>query len=74
MKVMMIFDQTQAGLGGKESPDLPMGGKAMGIGSCEMFTRFLDQQGVLLSQRCKLAYQSGRLLRLVCYVFCRHST
>lgn len=45
MKVMMIFDQTQAGLGGKESPDLPMGGKAMGIGSCEMFTRFLDQQG-----------------------------
>ena len=22
-----------------------MGGKAMGIGSCEMFTRFLDQQG-----------------------------
>ena len=31
MKVMMIFDQTQAGLGGKESPDLPMGGKPMAI-------------------------------------------
>ena len=40
MKVMMIFDQTQAGLGGKESPDLPMGGKAMGIGSCEMSTLY----------------------------------
>ena len=30
MKVMMIFDQTQAGLGGKESPDLPMGRKSNG--------------------------------------------
>ena len=26
MKVLMVFDQTQAGLGGKESPDLAMGG------------------------------------------------
>lgn len=43
MKVMMIFDQTQAGLGGKESPDLPMGGKPMAIGSCGMFQRFMDQ-------------------------------
>ena len=40
---MMIFDQTQAGLGGKESPDLPMGGKPMAIGSCGMFQRFMDQ-------------------------------
>ncbi len=43
MKVMMIFDQTQAGLGGKESPDLPMGGKAMAIGACGMFERFMQQ-------------------------------
>lgn len=43
MKVMMIFDQTQAGLGGKESPDLPMGGKPMAIGSCGMFERFMEQ-------------------------------
>ena len=43
MKVMMIFDQTQAGLGGKESPDLAMGGKAMAIGSCGMFERFMQQ-------------------------------
>lgn len=45
MKVMMIFDQTQAGLGGKESPDLPMGGKPMAIGSCGMFERFMEQAG-----------------------------
>ncbi len=43
VKVMMIFDQTQAGLGGKESPDLPMGGKPMAIGACGMFDRFLDE-------------------------------
>ena len=43
MKVMMIFDQTQAGLGGKESPDLAMGGKAMAMGSVGMFQKFLDE-------------------------------
>lgn len=43
MKVMMIFDQTQAGLGGKESPDLPMGGKPMALGACGMFQRFMDK-------------------------------
>lgn len=45
MKVMMIFDQTQAGLGGKESPDLPMGGKAMALGACGMFHNFLEENG-----------------------------
>lgn len=43
MKVIMIFDQTQAGLGGKESPDLPMGGKALALGSCGMFQKYLEQ-------------------------------
>lgn len=45
MKIMMIFDQTQAGLGGKESPDLPMGGKSMAIGSCGMFKKAMEKQG-----------------------------
>lgn len=27
MKVLMIFDQIQAGMGGKEKADLPLGGK-----------------------------------------------
>lgn len=45
MKVMMVFDQAQAGLGGKESPDLPMGGKPMAIGSSEMFEKILEGMG-----------------------------
>ncbi|RHU04121.1 MULTISPECIES: GrdB-related putative oxidoreductase [Erysipelotrichaceae] len=45
MKVLMIFDQTQAGLGGKESPDLKMGGKPMPIGSCNMFEKTLKDMG-----------------------------
>ena len=36
MKVLVIFDQIQAGLGGKENPDLPLGGKMMAIGSASM--------------------------------------
>lgn len=45
MKVLMIFDQTQAGLGGKESADLPLGGKMMAMGSCNMFERQLKEVG-----------------------------
>lgn len=45
MKVLMIFDQTQAGLGGKESTDLPLGGKMMAIGSCNMFERQVKDAG-----------------------------
>lgn len=45
MKVLMVFDQTQAGLGGKESPDLAMGGKPMAIGSCNMFEKTLKDMG-----------------------------
>lgn len=36
MKVLMIFDQIQAGLGGKENADLPLGGKTIAIGSASM--------------------------------------
>ena len=45
MKVLMVFDQTQAGLGGKESPDLAMGGKPMAIGSCHMLEKTLTDMG-----------------------------
>ena len=45
MKVLMVFDQTQAGLGGKESPDLAMGGKPLAIGSCHMFEKTLTDMG-----------------------------
>lgn len=37
----MIFDQTQAGLGGKENPNLPLGGKNMMIGSANMIEPYL---------------------------------
>lgn len=45
MKVLMIFDQTQAGLGGKENPNLPLGGKNMGIGSAAMIEPSLKEVG-----------------------------
>lgn len=43
MKVVMIFDQTQAGLGGKENPMLPLGGKNMVIGSANMLEPYLKK-------------------------------
>lgn len=43
MKVLMIFDQTQAGLGGKENPNLPLGGKGMAIGSASMLEPYLKE-------------------------------
>ncbi|MGL5646810.1 MAG: GrdB-related putative oxidoreductase [Clostridium sp.] len=36
MRVVMIFDQVQAGLGGKENPNLPLGGKSISIGAASM--------------------------------------
>lgn len=36
MKVLFIFDQIQAGMGGKEKANLPLGGKNTGIGSTAM--------------------------------------
>lgn len=44
MKVLMIFDQTQAGLGGKENPNLPLGGKNMPIGSAHMLEPALKEK------------------------------
>jgi glycine reductase len=43
MKVVLLFDQTQAGLGGKENPMLPLGGKNMGIGAYNMLEPFLKK-------------------------------
>lgn len=50
MKVLMIFDQTQAGLGGKENPNLPLGGKTMAIGSASMLEPALKEtQGKIVA-------------------------
>lgn len=43
MNIVLIFDQVQAGLGGKENPMLPLGGKKMGIGAANMLQPFLDK-------------------------------
>ncbi len=45
MKVLMIFDQIQAGQGGKENPNLPLGGKTMAIGSASMLEPDLKKVG-----------------------------
>lgn len=43
MKILMIFDQTQSGLGGKENPNLPLGGKTMPVGSAHMLEPALKE-------------------------------
>lgn len=43
MKILMIFDQIQAGLGGKENGDLELGGKKMPIGSANMLEKYLPE-------------------------------
>lgn len=43
MKVLIIFDQIQAGQGGKENPNLPLGGKGMAIGSASMLEPALKE-------------------------------
>ena len=43
MKVLMIFDQIQAGMGGKERADLPLGGKKGAIGSVPMIEKHLKK-------------------------------
>ncbi|MGM0169233.1 hypothetical protein IGI39_003549 [Enterococcus sp. AZ135] len=49
MKILMIFDQIQAGFGGKENGDLELGGKMMPIGSANMFDKYLaDVNGQII--------------------------
>ncbi|MBS4536755.1 glycine/betaine/sarcosine/D-proline family reductase selenoprotein B [Clostridium sp. D2Q-14] len=43
MKVLMIFDQIQAGMGSKEKSDIPLGGKKGEIGSVPMIKPHLQE-------------------------------
>ncbi len=43
MKIVLFFDQVQAGLGGKERPDLPLGIEKGGIGAAHMLQPHLDK-------------------------------
>lgn len=50
MKVLMIFDQIQAGMGGKERSDLALGGKKGAIGSVPMIEPHLkDVDGEVIT-------------------------
>lgn len=41
MNILIVLDQIQAGLGGTEHGDLPLGGKKMAMGSADMFEKYL---------------------------------
>ena len=41
MKIIFLLDQIQAGLGGKEHGDQPLGGQKTAIGSVKMFEKLL---------------------------------
>lgn len=45
MKAIIILDQIQAGLGGKERADTPLGGKKLAMGSAETTAKTLDKAG-----------------------------
>ena len=42
MEILILLDQIQAGLGGTERGDLPLGGKKMAMGSADMFEKYLE--------------------------------
>ncbi|SON69035.1 conserved protein of unknown function [Latilactobacillus sakei] len=43
MEILILLDQIQAGLGGTERGDLPLGGKKMAMGSADMFEKYLEK-------------------------------
>lgn len=58
MRVLLFFDQTQAGAGGKERPDVELAVEKGGIGSYTMFKQYLDEVGgqVLATMYCGDGY------------------
>lgn len=58
MRVLLFFDQTQAGAGGKERPDVELAVEKGGIGSYTMFKPYLDEVGgqVLATMYCGDGY------------------
>lgn len=58
MRVLLFFDQTQAGAGGKERPNVELAVEKGGIGSYHMFEKFIKQEGgvVLATMYCGNGY------------------
>ncbi|MDU4625784.1 MAG: glycine/sarcosine/betaine reductase selenoprotein B family protein, partial [Enterococcus gallinarum] len=46
MKIIFLLDQIQAGLGGKEHGDQPLGGQKTAIGSVKMFEKLLKEKNM----------------------------
>jgi len=43
MEILIVLDQIQAGLGGTEHGDLPLGGKKIALGAADMFDKYLSK-------------------------------
>lgn len=58
MRVLLFFDQVQAGAGGKEKPNVELAVEKGGIGSYTMFKQYLDEVGgnVLATMYCGDGY------------------
>lgn len=49
MKVIVLLDQIQAGLGGKEKGDTPLGGKKLAMGAADTLDKALKKWTLKLS-------------------------
>lgn len=58
MKIVLFYDQTQAGAGGKERPDVPLAVEKGGIGSYSMYDKFIKEIGgtVIATMYCGNGY------------------
>lgn len=58
MRVLLFFNQTQAGAGGKERPNVELAVEKGGIGSYHMFEKYIKQEGglVLATMYCGNGY------------------
>lgn len=58
MRVLLFFDQTQVGAGGKERPNVELAVEKGGIGSYHMFEKYIKQEGglVLATMYCGNGY------------------
>lgn len=58
MKILLFYDQTQAGAGGKERPNVPLAVEKGGIGSYTMYEKYIKEIGgtVLATMYCGNGY------------------
>lgn len=61
MKVIVLLDQMQAGLGGKEKANTPLGGKKLAMGAADTYDKVLKKNGskVMGTFYCGTDYYQG---------------